>query len=82
MLCFIASMTVMAQAKDPKVHKGKETVIPKQDSVVRFALVGELNQFNLVYRAIRFPRDVTPNQLDSAVNFIQSLQEIKIPIKK
>lgn len=72
----IFSVTVNAQAKKDSTIK---KAAPIADST--YVLGGKLQDFQLLFKAVTSPGDVTPNQISALTAWIQKIQLLQPPKK-
>lgn len=69
------SVSVNAQAK-------KDTTVKKEPMDTSYVLVGKFPDFQLLYKGITSPGDITPNQLSALAAWIQKIEMLTLPKKK
>lgn len=78
----IFSMSVNAQTKSgsQEVRKTESKEAEKMDTT--YVLRGDFPDFQLLYRAVKSPGDITPNQMSALAAWIEKVQMVQLPRKK
>lgn len=71
-LLLLISIVGYGQNKAPLIQ-------PQKPDTSLYFIVGNINDFKLLFAAIQSPNDVTPNQVKALLNWINKFEPIKKP---
>lgn len=75
------SVAVNAQVKSESPKDGKSES-PKEKMDTSYVLGGKLPDFQLLYRAVTSPGDITRDQIIALAAWIEKVQMVQLPRKK
>jgi hypothetical protein len=77
----VLSVSVSAQVKSGSPEVGK-TESKKEPVDTAYYLAGSRSDFQLLYKQLASPGDVTPNQLNALIAWMNKIQMMEVPKKK